>query len=144
MALTPAEKQKAYRERQKERLKSAPDAARSFIVNNFAAFLERADPQELIFIDDTLDSIGLEIGTPLTTDVDPGWREEWEDFGSQNLGALSRAERMVGGFLDMARVLAELINQFKLREIETALQKQIISILLDQDHLLNVIKIPSL
>lgn len=120
MALSPAERQQRRRDKLKDELKAAPDAASGFITGSFAKFLNSEDPQELSFINETLDSVGMHIGTPLTTDKDPDWRPEW---GTENRGSLGRAERMVDAFIDSARALAELINRFKLAEIDGALER---------------------
>jgi hypothetical protein len=119
--MTPAEKQKQYRQRLRQKAKTEPDLSASFPSSRFVSFLKGADiEQQLSFVDETLDSVGLRLDVPLSNDVDPEWREEW---GTPNRGALGRSERMVDALIDVAKVLAELINTYKVRETETALAK---------------------
>lgn len=122
MAMTPAEKQNRYRQRLKEKQKKAPDLSASFPASRYADYLRRdGDAQQaLSFINETLDSVGLHFSVSLEEDVDPNWREEW---GTQHRGALGRAERLVDSLIDSAKALAEVINNFKVRETATALAK---------------------
>ncbi|MFO1099032.1 MAG: hypothetical protein U1E81_12415 [Xanthobacteraceae bacterium] len=100
--------------------KVAPDLTDTFRTGDFAKFLQD-DPNHLLpFIRETLDSVGLYEQTPLETDADPYHREEW---GTANRGALGRAERMVDALIDSAKALAELINRYKLNEIDAAIAR---------------------
>lgn len=119
MALSQSEKQKRYRQRLKEKQRVAADLATAFLSTRFVDFLadDRAQ-QDLRFVDEMLDCVGLNMRTPLEQDVDPDWREEW---GTPNRGALGRAERMAEVLIDIAKALAELINRYKLAEVEAAL-----------------------
>lgn len=119
MALTAAERQQRRRQNLKEARKTAPDISAQFLSSSFSQFLEQ-EGLGLSFIGETLDSVGLDTNTPLDADVDAGWREDW---GTPNRGSLGRAERMVDGLIDIARTLAELINEFKVREIDAAIAK---------------------
>jgi hypothetical protein len=122
MALTPAEKQKAYRDRLKGKRKAEPELTAAFLSGRFSDFLnnDRAAEQDISFIDETLDSVGLDYKVPLTDDCDPDWREDW---GTPNRGSLGRAERMVDALIDSAKALSEIINRYKAQEIDAALKK---------------------
>lgn len=132
MALTPAEKQKRYRERRKERAKSAPDltpikqdafAALFKTIEEWPAAKRLPDDlgeiaHQLSFLGETLASIGYAL-PDFSKEYDPEWHE-FGGWGTPDRGALGKAERMVGAFIDSAQALAEIINTFKLREIEAA------------------------
>lgn len=118
MALSPAEKQKRYRERLREELKTAPDATPA-AGPTFAAWIAQADgemAQQLSFIDEALDAVGFAF-PDLSQDVDPQWRDEW---GVENRGALGKAERMVDAFIDSAKALSEVLNAYKLEQVKAA------------------------
>lgn len=123
MALTPTERQRRHRERLKERRKAAPDLTDAFQNRRFAEFVQ-SDPEAtgntIPFIAETLGSVGIYEETSLETDADPYHREEW---GTPNRGALGRAERMVDALIDSAKALAELINRYKLQEIDAAITR---------------------
>ncbi|TCT12674.1 hypothetical protein EDC22_102359 [Tepidamorphus gemmatus] len=129
MALSPAEKQRRYRERQKVKMAEQAKQARHvaddtapFLAVTFADFLRQdgeAQANALPFIQETLGSVGLD-STDWEADEDPEWHEyQWD--GTTDRGLLGKAERMVGAFLDSARALSELINRYKLQEIDRAL-----------------------
>jgi hypothetical protein len=125
MALSPAERQQRRRDKLKTQRKIAPDAADSILGGSFAAFLqkERDRAADLSFIDETLDSVGMHLPANLETEADPEWEEWGEGWGTPNRGALGRAERMVDALIDSAKTLAELIQRFKLQEIDAALER---------------------
>ncbi|WP_331289159.1 MULTISPECIES: hypothetical protein [Methylobacteriaceae] len=118
-----AEKQRAYRERQKERARQAAregnDKLSSIVESSFALhWSSRSERQEVAFIEEALASIGLSLD--FSKDEDPECDEGLAGTAS-NRGALGRAERAVGALLDSATALAGIINRFKLAEIERAL-----------------------
>lgn len=132
MALTPAEKQKRYRDRKKAHAEKAadltpvrPKAFATMIaeIDKWPADKRLTDDRSeialaLSFTNETLASVGFDV-PDFGKDDDPEWRE----FGGWNTpyrGSLGKAERMVGALVDSARSLAEIINAFKLREIEAA------------------------
>jgi len=127
MALTNSERQRKFREKKKEVERSAPDEAslaQEIAPMSFSAFLkgyedwESGKHNELMFIGETLDSIGQAF-PDLEVDKDPEWRPEWS---VENKGSLGRAERMVDGWIDCAKTLSELINQFKVERVNRALE----------------------
>jgi hypothetical protein len=138
MALTPAEKQRQYRERQKakkeqERMEArgnikehvrkapTPDQTWSIPTAPFTGFL-KTDPEAQFFMSfmaETLGSFGANLNPPLGEGGDPQWHEY--DWHTPNREELGRAERIAGGFLDIGCQLYEIINAYKLREIDKAI-----------------------
>ncbi len=128
MALTPAEKQRAYRERQKEKkekeLKKGGDAAADLFRTPFSEW-EKRHGKVLDLIEYT-SLAGFEL--PLIEDErDP---EEFvidrDAHGDGDLfddakGALGRAEITIGVLVDTAMLLAEAVNLYKREEIEARL-----------------------
>ncbi|NEU14443.1 hypothetical protein G3T14_20275 [Methylobacterium sp. BTF04] len=124
MAMTPSEKQRAYRARLKQAEKTSHDETADVIAGSFAAYVATDDEaHELDFLNDTFDSVGLQF-PDLSKDEDPDWREEWTRIGGLiERGSLGKAQRMVGALVDSADALARIINRFKVREIEAAITK---------------------
>ena len=126
MALTPAEKQKAYRERQKKALEAAPDLAARYIKRTFADFLRQEDhdnPNSVFFgqMDVEFHAIGMQLPDfegEDEIDLITGERFRGPD-GS--MGSIAKAEEMVKIFRVAAQLLSELINRFKLSEIDARL-----------------------
>lgn len=120
MALSPAERQRRHRERLKEKERLAADLVDRFVRGKFSEYLESRDCiNSTREIDENLASVGMAPRVPLTVDDDPEWHEH--DWHVPYRGSLGRAERMVGAMIDSAKVLAGLINGFKLREIDAAI-----------------------
>lgn len=119
MVLTPAEKQRRYRERLKSRERSAPDLSADAVTRSFSQFIAEDGEAQFVmsFMDETLASIGLQ-RLDLQKDEDPEWDPNW---GTPNTGSLGKATRAVDAFIDCAAHLAEVINRFKLAEVDTAL-----------------------
>lgn len=114
MVKTPAEYQRAYRERLRAQEKQAVGAADHAFKEPFHEFM--AD-----FWNDVtthLEWAGIkEIPDFIADgDTDPEWNAETD---GPYRGALGRAERMVGQYLDAASTLAGYINRYKLNEIDS-------------------------
>jgi hypothetical protein len=123
MALTPAERQRVSRQRRKEKLKTAEDWANvDPIGQTFSQFLaaDREREQALAFMGEALDSVGIDL-PDLTKNEDPEYQDDWAKFGVTDRGALGRAERMYGAFLDCARTLARLLNEYKREGVEKSI-----------------------
>jgi hypothetical protein len=123
MGLSPAEKQRAYRERQKERTREAAktgdDKLSTVVTSSFSPHWSGvAERQEVAFLNESLASIGLSLD--FSEDEDPECDDGLAGTAA-NRGSLGRAERAVGALLDSATALAGIINRFKLAEIERAL-----------------------
>jgi hypothetical protein len=122
MALTPAEKQKKYRERQKQAEKVATDLSHEFLRTPFY----EAAAHDLSELDAYWDSIGIE-GPWFQDDSGPktllgDYERSAEDSGVESFegvpkNSLGRAEVMVNTLLDIAMLTATAINEYKLREI---------------------------
>jgi hypothetical protein len=126
VALSPADKQRRYRERQRV---LAEQRAREALIG----FAERPSYVEGSFgeylagkhleLEENLDALGIVIdGTSLD--------EEPQRFRSQvvreePIDALQRASGLVDVFIDAAKELADKINAFKLQEIERAIEDAI-------------------
>lgn len=128
MALTPAEKQKAYRERQKakadrEKLKGGDDGAQ-FYRTPFSEFAQ-ADAN-LSEIDQYLALAGVELAAfddergPESFVIDRAAFGEEPLFGDAE-GALGRAEVTIGCLIDAATTLADAVNRYKRNEVEARL-----------------------
>lgn len=123
MALTPAEKQKRYRARQKQAEKSAPDLSHAYLRTPFFEAAER----DLSDLDAYWDVIGIE-GPWFNDDSGPktllgdyeltAEANGFRSFESVPKNSLGRAEVMVGVLLDIAMLTASAINEYKLAEID--------------------------
>jgi hypothetical protein len=128
MALTPAEKQKAYRDRQKRKAKAEArkggDMGADLFHTPYSEWAEH-DDNVLSLIEYTA-LAGFEL-PPFDNERDP---EEFvidrELFGAVELfedakGALGRAEVTIGVLLDAAMILAGSVNSYKQHEIKQRL-----------------------
>jgi hypothetical protein len=113
VAISPAEKQKTYRERKRNQRKKAPDLLDGFLRQSFSGWID--DRWSDVIAD--LDLIGVKetIEFPAAGDIDPFWQEEWNE--GPNRGSIGCAERMVGVFLDAAVQLARFINEYKAEQV---------------------------
>lgn len=123
MALTPAEKQKAYRDRKRQDKRDQADVARQLLKTPFSDWIhsdgcysEFLTPFELIGLNPPLfdDERGPE------EFMIPGASEEDDPFPGAK-GAVGRAEVIVGYLLDAALSLADALNRYKREEIEERL-----------------------
>lgn len=119
MAKSAAERQRERRQRMKDEKRRAVDVASSLYPSGeFARFMEAHGSTYRLEVEHPLDAAGIVVNTPLDIDDDPYWQEA---SGTPNRGAIGRAERMVDALVDSAKALAELINTYKLREIDRAI-----------------------
>jgi hypothetical protein len=128
MALTAAEKQKAYRERKmleaKREAKRGGDDASDYYRMPFSTWVKDGDK-----LDDLIEYTALAGFTlpPFENERDPhDFVIDRELFGDEDLfdgarGALGRAEISIGVLMDAAVVLAKAVNRFKKSEIEARL-----------------------
>lgn len=114
------DRKRRQRQRQREENKRRPlllDVAHPHIRGSFAEFL--GDRSLMLF--ETLDWAGIKIvGDPATedhADIYPD-REGWEELFEVPLNSLNRTTVMIGALLDAARELADLVNEFKLAELD--------------------------
>lgn len=114
MALTPAEKQKRYRDRLKAKEKAQPDAAATYLKRPFHEFIKGQRWEEVACY---LDWVGMQFPS-FDDDSDPSWDESHDGAFR---GSIGRAERMIGAFLDTASELARMVNEYKKEEIERAI-----------------------
>lgn len=119
MALSPAEKQKNYRERKKEAEKTAEDVVSNFLKEPFYEWLSRHDGNFTEDVCYPLEWAGFE-PPDFSNDDDPRFAEI---FGPDEPdgGTIGRAERMVSYLLDASRGLARLVNEYKVDEINARL-----------------------
>jgi hypothetical protein len=116
MALTPAEKQRRYRERKEKEAQSRAHITNSFLRRPFDEWLEDLWSSEIILDFDLLGIPNAPYEFPAKGDHDPFWQEEWNE--GPNRGSIGAAERMVGVLADAATSLASRINQYKREEID--------------------------
>lgn len=125
MALTSAEKQRRYRERQKAKARAArakPSPGPIAFGQSFSEFL-RERSTRLQFLEG-LDWVGVDVRGNLEDDNNPvGRPDEWADEGIE-VTTLNRAAAMVDTFIDAAKELSDLINEYKLADIERQLAKR--------------------
>lgn len=114
MALTPAEKQKRYRDRLKAKEKAQPDAAATYLKRPFHEFLNEERWNEVAVY---MNWAGMPFPT-FDDDSDPGWEEEHD---GEYRGSVGRAERVIGALLDTASELARMVNEYKKEEIDRAI-----------------------
>nr|WP_298096402.1 hypothetical protein [uncultured Shinella sp.] len=118
MAKTSAERVKEFRDRQKKAARKAllePVPTPKYVVTPFHAYMDGRH----LDLEENLDAYGVHIsGTDLGEEVQKFDTEApWE----KQFSSLERARGMMGVFLDAAKELAALINQYKLQEVEAAI-----------------------
>jgi hypothetical protein len=117
MALSPAEKQRRYRERKKENQKRAGDTTRPFLNEPF--FVAAAKDPNWAGVEANLDLAGFEWPT-FNDDSGPrSFTGTFDEDGTYDNypGSIGRAEIMLGGLLDTVTELAGIINRYKRKEI---------------------------
>ncbi|MGX8007815.1 hypothetical protein ACVDG8_001795 [Mesorhizobium sp. ORM8.1] len=119
MVLTPAEKQKRYRERQKAAEIAAAKATPTkpgYLKRPFSDFVADRD----FSFDASLDAYGVHISGPnfLRTEIQK-FKSEYDR--DEPVTALERAIGILGACLDAAGELSVLVNQYKLAEIARAI-----------------------
>jgi hypothetical protein len=115
MALTPAEKQRRYRERKEKQARSRAHLTDSFLKTPFDEWVNEVWFSDVMIDFDLLGIENPPYEFPAKGDFDPFWKAEWEE--GPNRGAIGAAERMVGVLADAAMTLARNINKYKLEEI---------------------------
>lgn len=123
MALSPAEKQRRYRERKKEALKAAPDQTQSFLTTPFNEFIAN-DPvgwDNWDQVKTCLEWAGINPDGMPSFNADDDPEHLGEDIDGPVRGSIGRAERMVGLFMDAASHLASAINAYKRHELDRAI-----------------------
>lgn len=127
MAKTQAEIQKAYRERKKAQAKSQRvlptpvlDPVMASPTRAFAAFLK--EREENFMLPENLHWVGIELETDLTAERPKLDRAgDWEEMGLE-VNSLTVATSMTAILIDAAKELAELINAYKIEEIDRQMQ----------------------
>lgn len=122
MALTPAERTRAFRERQRAQERAAlqtPPKSASYLKTPFSEFIG----DRTLEFDENLDSLGIRIMGNFLSEEIQRFPSEFER--EEPLNALERAVGLVGVFLDAAKELAELIHLYKLEEVENAINEAI-------------------
>lgn len=122
MALSPAEKQKTYRARQKLARQAAPELSNSFVKGEFHKFIA----QRHLGMEENMDAVGIHISGSLEDPVQNFRTEmDWADVDTPGIDpstSLGRATLMVGVLLDAATELAQTINDFKAAEVARAIE----------------------
>ncbi|MER9022408.1 hypothetical protein NKI01_07525 [Mesorhizobium sp. M0815] len=121
MVLTPAEKQKRYRERQKAAELEAAKAAPTITDYLKRPFSEFVGDRHFSF-DASLDAYGVHISGPnfLRTEIQTFKSEYLSD---EPVTALERAMGILGACLDAVDELSVLVNQYKLEEVGRAIDE---------------------
>ena len=119
MALTPAEKQRRYRERLKAKEKTAPEVTSDFLQRPFSDYVA-AHENEYQDVWYPLEWAGIRADAIpfFEADDDP---DHDPNSDGPNRGSIGRAERMVGMLLDAAIGLAGMINRYKREQIDAAI-----------------------
>ncbi|WP_223476551.1 hypothetical protein [Oricola indica] len=125
MALSNAEKQRRYRERQrlkKEARSARPseDDLKPFLKTPFSEFLKERSSNTMFH--ENLHWVGVEVEGDLESDH-PSFEmaAEWPEWAGVDPNSLNVATGMVGVFIDAAKELSTLINTYKLQEIDRAM-----------------------
>ncbi len=118
MAKTPAERTREHRERMKAKHRAnllQPVPIPAYVQTPFHAFMEGRK----LDLEENLDAYGIHIsGTDLAEEFQ---KFETEASWDKPFASLERARGMMGVMLDAAKELAALINEYKLQEIEVAI-----------------------
>ncbi len=124
MALTAAEKQKAYRERELAQRKAAPDSTYPYLRETFSEFLQHEGNYQNVEIAMALAGIQAPV---IEDERDP------ECFALEEVvaevdnpfpgskGALGRAQVLIECLLDAANELANVVNKYERQEVEARL-----------------------
>lgn len=116
MALSPAERQKRYRERQAEKLAQAGDPTDALATVKFNEWIG----DDWSFVEHALEWAGLQVPDfQAMGDTDPYWQQQ-HDEGYEtdpNRGSIGRSERMATMLFDAASFLAEKINEYKREQV---------------------------
>jgi hypothetical protein len=131
MALSNAEKQRRYRERMKEiqkgpearkkAIKPTEDELAPFLQSSFGEFV--AARSSNILFNETLHWCGVELNVDLENDHPDFERAaDWREWSGIEPTSLNVATGLVGAFIDAAKELSMLINEFKLQEIDEAMK----------------------
>lgn len=118
MALTPAEKQKRYRERLKEKAANAPEATARYLKQPFFEFLAGDGNWNEVLTYLEWAGINPDAVPTFETDDDP---EHDAEHDGPYRGSIGRAERLIGAFLDAATELAGIVNRYKCEQIDRAI-----------------------
>jgi hypothetical protein len=128
MALTPAEKQKRYRDKKKKEERAAPDIATNYLRRPFFESVGN----RLHDLDFYWDIIGIE-GPRFNDDSPPqsftGWIErmdmenEGEPYPNLPKNSLGRAESMFWALMDIQVELASAMHDYKLEEIDARIKE---------------------
>lgn len=114
MALTPAEKQRRYRERIKNKQRLAADPSDDFTKVPFNEYLPEDGNWREVLTYLEWAGINPDAAPDFETDTDPDCQE---DDDGPNRGSIGRAERMVESLIDAAGEMASIINRYKRKEI---------------------------
>ncbi|NSZ06503.1 hypothetical protein G6M14_09040 [Agrobacterium tumefaciens] len=127
MAKTPAEYQRAYRERKKAQekaerpvLRPMLDPLQSAPTRSFADFYR--ERQSTILFPESLEWVGVETTGDLANEPPKLEKADlWKEQGIE-VNSLAVAAARMEVFIDAAKELAELINAYKLEEIDRQMQ----------------------
>lgn len=131
MAQTPAEKQKAYRERKKKEERLAQESSAPYLKKLFSEFWEESAGFSDFEL--PLELAGIEPPTfederdpaDVTKNAEAIGLEEYgikSIYGSRT-GAIGRAEVIIGSLIDAASELAAVVNNYKKQEIKDRLSE---------------------
>lgn len=115
MALTPAEKQRRYRERKVDKLAKAIDPTDDLASVKFSEWMT-----DWSTIEHALDWAGLTVPDfEAQGDTDPYWHQQHEEGyePDPNRGSIGRSERMADMLFDAAGHLAAKINEYKKEQV---------------------------
>jgi hypothetical protein len=129
MALSPAEKQKAYRERQKKEQQSIEDSSYRYLKTPFYECAEEDPNWSSVTL--AFEMLGME-PPEFADDRGPeafafdhcfSTDAQKQEVFAAHPGSIGRADAMVGILLDAASELADIVQKFKLRELDARLRE---------------------
>lgn len=143
MVKTQADYQREYRERKKEAEKAADRKVATYFRKPFDEWMGEDRWHDRVTSDFDLVGADTHMPFPGIGNVDPFWREEWNE--GPDRGALSCAERMVTVLLDASRGMAHLIRDYKKEQISARIAELEASDLTDpaarKDALAEIVKL---
>lgn len=118
MAKSVTERTRAFRERRRAQLKTAPDITREFLRRPFSEFLMERTPD----FEESQDYVGIDIrGSIYKEEQQYETSEQFEEPFKGN--ALDRVTALAEVMMDNAREYCELINEYKLTEIDARIKE---------------------
>ncbi len=129
MALTPAEKQRRYRDRKREEAKNSPDSTRPYLAVPFHKWMGNSDSAYWQEVEFPLGVSGLKFEAFTDDSGSADIARPYDEWGANEgyydhfTGSVGRAEHMVWNLIEAGTALARRLNQYKLEHIDAELAR---------------------